>query len=162
MQIVVQLEEKYGKTKAQVIRDNMEQQLYYRSNDLSTAHYLEERCGNKSGFAKSTTERGGEIKSEGSAERPIPLITAQEIMQFKDDDVLGFHRRLPPFRMKRFVWWHHAQLRKRHSIPAPLLPVLSPLQDLTDRAIETAQPYLYIDPDYPYLPSGIPARREVN
>ena len=74
MQIVVQLEEKYGKTKAQVIRDNMEQQLYYRSNDLSTAHYLELRCGNKSGFAKSTTERGGEVKSKGEAERPIPLL----------------------------------------------------------------------------------------
>src|SRR6266568_2646418 len=55
VQSLSQLEEKYGKIKAQVIRDNMEQQLYYWSNDLSTAQYLELRCGTKSGFAKSTT-----------------------------------------------------------------------------------------------------------
>jgi type IV secretory pathway TraG/TraD family ATPase VirD4 len=56
------------------------------------------------------TLKKGEIKSEGRSERPIPLITAQEIMQLKDHDVIGFHRRLPPFKMKRVEWWRYPLL----------------------------------------------------
>src|SRR5207245_4910401 len=97
--------------------------------------------------------------SEGEAERPIPLITAQEIMQFKDHDVLAFHRRLPPFKLKRFDWSQHALLRKRRSIPAPLLPVRSPMPDIPTVA---PKQYLYIDPDYAYVPSGMNRRKEVN
>lgn len=159
VQSLSQLEEKYGKIKAQVLRDNMEQQLYYRSYDLSTAEYLQKRCGEKSGFAKSTTERDGEVKSKGEAERPVSLLTAQEIMQFKDTDVLGFHRRLPPFRLKRFDWQQHALLRKRHSMKAPLLPVLPSIPDM--HALPPKHS-LYIDPDYGYVPSGFIRRGEVN
>ncbi len=159
VQSLSQLEEKYTKTTAQVLRDNMEHQLYYRSNDLSTAQYLELRCGTKSGFAKSTTARSGENTSEGHAERPVPLITAQEIMQFKDTDVLGFHRRLPPFKLKRLAWYQHALLRKRHSMKAPLLPILSPLPDMNPIP---PKPHLFLDPDDAYLPSGMIRREEVN
>lgn len=159
VQSLSQLEEKYGKIKAQVIRDNMEHQLYYRSYDLSTAEYLQKRCGEKSGFAKSTTARGGEVTSEGEAERPVHLITAQEIMQFKDTDVLGFHRQLPPFKLKRFAWYEHTLLRKRRSMKAPLLPVLSPIPEMHTLPQEQ---YLYIDPDYAYLPSGMNRREGVN
>ncbi len=159
VQSLSQLEEKYGKIKAQVLRDNMDQQLYYRSNDLSTAQYLEKRCGEKSGFAKSTTARGGEVTSEGEAERPVSLLTVQEIMQFKNTDVLGFHRQLPPFKLKRFDWQQHALLRKRHSIPAPLLPVLSPIPDIHTFPLKHS---LFIDPDYAYLPSGMNRREGVN
>src|SRR5204862_395780 len=44
VQSLSQLEAVYGRARAQVLKDNMETQLYYRPTDLSTANYLQERC----------------------------------------------------------------------------------------------------------------------
>ncbi len=148
IQSLSQLEVEYGKARAQVIRDNMESQIYLRPTDLSTAQYLELRCGDKSAYAKSTTSRDGEVKSEGRTERPIPLITAQEIMQLKDDEVIGFHRRLPPFKMKRVEWWRYPILKKRRSIPPPQLPTLPKVADIP--AVPLGSMHMtngYVDPD---------------
>ena len=63
------------------IRDddiNMETQLYYRPNDLTTARYLEERLGSVSAYAHSQTLHSGEETSEGRSERPIPLVSSQD------------------------------------------------------------------------------------
>src|SRR5207245_581943 len=148
IQSLSQLEVEYGKARAQVIRDNMESQIYLRPTDLSTAQYLELRCGDKSAFAKSTTSRDGEVKSEGRSERAIPLLTAQEIMQLKDDEVLGFHRRLPPFKMKRVEWWRYPMLKKRRTIPPPQLPILpqiATIPDVPTNSMHTTNGY--VDPD---------------
>ena len=40
VQSLSQLETVYGKARAQVLRDNMESQIYYRPTDLATAKYL--------------------------------------------------------------------------------------------------------------------------
>lgn len=127
IQSLSQLEAVYGKARSQILKDNMESQLYYRPTDLATAQYLEERCGNKSGYAKSTSSRGGgnrEYKSEGRSERPIPLLTAQEIMKLKDHDIIGFHRNLPPFKIRRVEWWRHPIFIQRRKIPPPTLALL--------------------------------------
>lgn len=59
VQSLSQLEAVYGKARAQVLRDNMESQIYYRPADLTTAKYLEDRLGLRSGYAHSETSRGG-------------------------------------------------------------------------------------------------------
>src|SRR5205085_5077092 len=59
VQSLSQLEAVYGKARAQVLRDNMESQIYYRPTDLATAQYLEMRCGKQSAYAYSITEREG-------------------------------------------------------------------------------------------------------
>jgi type IV secretory pathway TraG/TraD family ATPase VirD4 len=69
MQSLSQLEVVYGKARAQVLRDNMESQLYYRPTDLATAHYLEERCGKQSAYARHTTEQEGGHTSESAQSR---------------------------------------------------------------------------------------------
>ncbi|MFL5626423.1 MAG: type IV secretory system conjugative DNA transfer family protein [Ktedonobacteraceae bacterium] len=51
IQSLSQLETVYGKARAQVLRDNMETQLYHRPTDLATAQYLELRCGKQSAYA---------------------------------------------------------------------------------------------------------------
>src|SRR5205814_9723312 len=84
VQSLSQLEMVYGKARAQVLRDNMESQLYYRPTDLATAEYLEHRLGRKSAYAKSITLREGAESSQGRSEQGVPLLTAQEIMQMKD------------------------------------------------------------------------------
>src|SRR6266480_6450676 len=101
------LEAVYGAENAQVLRDNMESQLYYRPDDLSTAQYLENRTGKKSAYARSETTREGAETSSGLSEQGIPLVTAQAIKQMKDEWIIGFHRRLPPIKMRRVDWRHH-------------------------------------------------------
>src|SRR5207302_10734808 len=68
IQSLAQLEAIYGKARAQILRDNMETQLYYRPTDLNTAEYLEKRLGKVSAFAQSTTMREGQEIGEGLSE----------------------------------------------------------------------------------------------
>src|SRR5204862_4397721 len=82
----------------------------------------------------------------------VPLLTAQEIRQLKDEEVIGFHRHLPPFRMKRVDWRQSPILRQRRSIQAPELPTLPQIGDIPDyrEGSQTAlPPAAYIDPDMP-------------
>jgi type IV secretory pathway TraG/TraD family ATPase VirD4 len=62
-------------------------------------------------------------------ERGIPLLTAQEIKQMPDEDIIGFHRQLPPFMAKRMDWRQFPVLRERQAMPPP---ELSPLPELTE------------------------------
>jgi type IV secretion system protein VirD4 len=135
IQSLSQLETVYGKARSLVLRDNMESQIYYRPTDLATARYLEERLGTHSAYARSTTSKEGSETSEGLSERGIPLLSAQEILQLPDEEIIGFHRHLPPFRMHRADWRQHTLLQHRRTMPAP---VLSKLQPVADIPMETA------------------------
>jgi type IV secretory pathway TraG/TraD family ATPase VirD4 len=59
----------------------------------------------------------------------IPLLTAQDINQLPDEQIIGFHRQLPPFLGTRMGWQRFPLLRKRQAIP---LPTLSPLPELAE------------------------------
>ena len=146
VQSLSQLDVVYGKGRAQVLRDNMESQLYYRPTDLATAEYIARRLGDKSAYAHSTTLRDGEETSEGRAERAIPLLTAQEIMQMRDEEVIAFHRRLPPFRVHRMDWRTYPLFRKRIAMHPPQLAVLPEVSALP-LTQEEAGHAAYIDPD---------------
>jgi type IV secretion system protein VirD4 len=148
IQSLSQLEVIYGKARAQVLRENMESQLYYRPLDLATAQHLEAKLGRQSAYAHSTTERDGEETSQGHSEQSIPLLTAQEIMQLKDEDIICFHRRLPPFKINRMDWRTHPLLReKKKRLPLELSP-LPPIADIPMEITRTYRfPHGYLDPD---------------
>ena len=124
VQSLSQLEVVYGRARAQVLRDNMESQLYYRPTDVATARYVEERCGRQSAYAHQTTEQHGGHTSEGRTEQAIPLLSAHDFLRYKDHEVIGFHRSLPPFKLARMDWRLHPLLQKRRTVPAPGLPPL--------------------------------------
>ncbi len=148
VQSLSQLEAVYGKTRAQVLKDNMENQIYHRPTDLATANYLQERLGKQSAYAHSTTEREGAQTSEGQTEQAIPLLTAQDIMQLKDEEIICFHRRLPPFKITRMDWRQHPTLKQRRQIPPPQLARLPQIADLPVEIAQTLRfPHGYIDPD---------------
>ncbi len=68
----------------------------------------------------------------------------------KDDDILGFHRRLPPFRAKRMDWRHFPHLIQRKKMRPPELPALPQLEAvMPNRAVESIVQLEqgYIDPD---------------
>jgi type IV secretory pathway TraG/TraD family ATPase VirD4 len=62
-------------------------------------------------------------------EQGIPLMTAQEIKQMADEDIIGFHRQLPPFLETRMDWRHFPALRERQAMPPPELSVLPALAE---------------------------------
>src|SRR5512144_479241 len=127
VQSLSQLDAVYGRVRAQVLRDNMESQLYYRPSNQETAEYLERCLGRVSEYAHSQTAREGSAVSLSLSEQGVPLLTAQEIKQMKDEDIIGFHRRLPPFQGKRMDWRHFQTLTKRHGLPPPILGTLPSL-----------------------------------
>jgi type IV secretion system protein VirD4 len=145
VQSLSQLEVVYGKARAQVLRDNMESQLYYRPTDVATARYVEERCGRRSAYARHTTEQQGGHASEGRSEQAVPLLSAQEFLRYKDHEVIGFHRALPPIKLERMDWRQYPLLQKRLSVPPPKLPTLADIADLP--MMRGMNQPVYIDPD---------------
>jgi type IV secretion system protein VirD4 len=149
VQSLSQLDAVYGKARAQVLRDNMETQLYYRPANQETAEYLERCLGRKSGFATSHSTHEGVETGAGLSEQGIPLLTAQEIKQLGDEEIIGFHRNLPPFRAKRMDWRRFEVLAQRRRMPASRLPVLPALARLPtlpwQRKNQLVSPYF--DPD---------------
>ena len=130
IQSLSQLEAVYGRARSQVLRDNMESQIYYRPADLSTAQYLEDRLGTRSLYAHSVSLKEGAETAQGLTERPISLQTAQEITQLKDREIIGFYRHLPPFKLHRIDWRNHHTLQTRRTIPAPEVSQLSSVPDI--------------------------------
>jgi type IV secretion system protein VirD4 len=130
VQSLSQLTDVYGREAGQVLRDNCESQLFYPPRDLGTADYLQHRLGAVSGFAEFQTIRDGEQTAEGRSEQAVPLMTAQQIMQLPDGEVLLFHRNVPPIRGMRVDWREHQDLVQRHNLPAPPVPPLPPLPAL--------------------------------
>ena len=124
VQSLSQLESVYGRARAQVLRDNMDSQLFYRPTDIQTAKYLEERIGNVSAYARSQTLHRGDETSEGRSERPIPLLSSQDITLLSDEQVIAFHRNYRPMRLMRCDWRAHPTLAKRRAIPPRRLSLL--------------------------------------
>jgi len=145
VQSLSQLEVVYGKARAQVLRDNMESQLYYRPTDVATARYVEERCGRQSAYAHQTTEQQGGHTSEGRSEQAIPLLSAHDFLRYKDHEVIGFHRSLPPFKLERMDWRLHPILQKRRMVPPLQLPALPVIADVP--MMPGLHRSHYIDPD---------------
>ena len=145
VQSLSQLEVVYGKARAQVLRDNMESQLYYRPTDVATARYVEERCGRRSAYAHHTSEQQGGHTSEGRSEQAIPLLSAHDFLRYKDHEVIGFHRSHPPFKLARMDWRQHPMLQKRRRVHPPQLPVLPVVADMP--LMQEHHRAHYIDPD---------------
>jgi type IV secretory pathway TraG/TraD family ATPase VirD4 len=127
----------------------MESQIYYRPADLQTAKYLEDRLGTRSAFARSKTlHHASDSTSDGLAERPVSLLSAQAIAQLQDNEIIGFHRNLPPFRANRTDWRDFPALVQRQKLPAPILPVLPQIDSLPSTVWQREKgSRTYIDPD---------------
>lgn len=166
VQSLEQLKAEYGEARAQVITDNMETQLYYRPSGQKTADYLEHCLGRKSGYARSQTLKDGDETSQGRSEQGVPLMTAQAIKQMKDHEIIGFHRRLPPFQMRRVDWRSCPDFIQRRTIPAPQLAALPAIETVSFAHAQNTVSSTngYIDPEIPGIGKGASeiTRREIN
>jgi len=104
----------------------MDTQIFYRQR-RATAKYLEEELGRKSEYSRSQSTREGGYETQGMAEQGVFLMTANQIKQMRDEDILVFHHNLPPFRTRRMNWLEHPALRERQKKAPPALSALPPL-----------------------------------
>ena len=135
IQSLSQLDAVYGTKRAETLRDNTDNQIFYRPANLGTANHLEERLGQYSAWAHSQTTHAGTQTSEGQQERSIPLLTAWQIQRMADEDIIGFHRALPPFRAKRMDWRNFPHLIRRTKLQPPQLPYLAGLPSLLSESV---------------------------
>jgi type IV secretion system protein VirD4 len=132
IQSIKQLEV-YGEANAETLLDNMDTQIFYRQK-RSTARHLEEELGRRSAYSHSQSTREGGHETQGMAEQGISVMTANQIKQMQDSDILVFHHNLPPFRARRMNWLEHPVLRDREAKAPPQLSPLPPLTPLTPRS----------------------------
>jgi hypothetical protein len=74
-------------------------------------------------------------------------MTAQDINQLGDEEIIGFHRRLPPFKARRMDWRRFPTLVQRRHLPAPQLETLPELERLPMPAWQGSHQPAYLDPD---------------
>jgi type IV secretory pathway TraG/TraD family ATPase VirD4 len=114
----------YGEYRAKSLLNNMDTQIYHRQASFDTARDLSGWLGVRSGWASSQSTHPGSEASEGKQEREIPLLTARQIAQLDDEEILILHRNIPPIRAKRFSLSAFPSLVRRLHIEAPPLPAL--------------------------------------
>jgi type IV secretion system protein VirD4 len=133
IQSIKQLDAIYGEANAETLLDNMDTQIFYRQR-RATAKYLEEELGRKSEYSRSQSTRDGTSETQGISEQGVPLMTANDIKQMDDWDIIVFHHNLPPFRARRMNWLEHPILRERQAKEPPKLSPLPPLTPLQLRS----------------------------
>ena len=132
IQSIKQLEV-YGEANAETLLDNIDTQIFYRQR-RTTAKYLEEELGRRSAYSHSQTSREGGYETQGMAEQGVPLMTANQIKQMQDSDILVLHHNLPAFRARRMNWLEHPILRERQAKEPPRLSPLPPLTPIELRS----------------------------
>src|SRR4029453_5756159 len=91
-------------------------------------------CG-KSEYSRSQSRRDGGYETQGISEQGVALMTANEIKQMQDFDILVFHHNLPPFLARRMTWREYPFLRERQAKKTPILSPLPPLTPIELRSI---------------------------
>jgi type IV secretion system protein VirD4 len=146
IQSIKQLDAIYGQANAETLLDNMDTQMFYRQR-RATAKYLEIELGRKSEYSHSRSQREGGHETQGMSEQGVPLMTANEIKQMEDFDVIVFHHNLPPFRARRMNWLEHQVLRDRQALMPPALSDLPPLTPVELRSNSTPNAEELMNPD---------------
>jgi type IV secretion system protein VirD4 len=139
----------YGQANAETLLDNMDTQIFYRQK-RATAKYLEEELGRRSEYSRSQSTRQGGYETQGMSEQGVSVMTANQIKQMQDSDILVFHHNLPAFRARRMNWMEHPILKRRTAPPPPPVQPLPPLTPLELRSPQESGEFSFVDPDERY------------
>jgi type IV secretion system protein VirD4 len=136
-----QLEQEYGRANALTIINNMDTQVFFRQNGISTAEYIQKRAGYMSDFARSESKHA-HSEGESHSEQAVPLLPLDEITQLADGQAIILHRNFKPIKAKRMDFLRFPKLEALTRMPAPDLPILRPAPEippLTDTEDELLQ-----------------------
>jgi type IV secretion system protein VirD4 len=148
-----QIESTYGRYKARTIRNNMLSKVFYWQSDTETAKDIAVSLGYRSEFSRSQTLRHGEESSQSLSEQAVPLLTARDINELDEDEIIAFHSNRKPIRAKRMDWRGFPILKKRRAVTPPTLKPLPKLDynffDIFEQKPEETYNE-YISPDRRY------------
>jgi type IV secretory pathway TraG/TraD family ATPase VirD4 len=101
----------------------------------------------------SQTLRNGEESSQSLSEQAVPLLTARDINELDQDEIIAFFSNRKPIRAKRMDWRGFPILKRRRSIIPPKLKPLPKLDynflDIFEQKPEETYNE-YINPDRRY------------
>jgi len=122
IQSLSQLETVYGLQRADTILNNTDTKIFYRpaTGNVKAAEQIRVALGDLSRYAESQTLRDGEETSLGRAERPVPLLSAQEILMLDDDEVIIYHANKAPIRAHRMDIRRFPKLAARMGVGAQM------------------------------------------
>ena len=108
LQSLSQLESQYGQHQARTILDGLQTELYLPGLNLDTARQVEQRLG-------MTKARSKGIQS--------PLLSAQEIIQLKNNRALLLHSNQHPVLVKTKPYFKQASMNRKSNMASAPMPV---------------------------------------
>ena len=121
-QSVGQLVDNYGEEGRQAFFESAAYRVYSAVQDNRTASDLSDECGNYTGYTNSSSSStrsglfglfGPDSYSSSKSITKVPLITADEIKQMRQDEALVFTVGNPPLRCSRPLYFRRADMVKR-------------------------------------------------
>ncbi len=141
----------YGREKRNGILSCCAHQVFFATNDLATAQYVSESCGNQTIEVTSRSKRKSmkyEAPMDNTSQRGRPLIEKHEMRDFPGHEQLILVEASQPVKCTKIIY-HEDKSFKDREITAPIVPKLEILEnDIPKFNIESAtgkEPF--IDPN---------------
>lgn len=120
------LDDTYSKDKRDGILSCCAHQIFFAANDLETASYVSNSCGDRTVKTVSTSQKNSfkyESPSKNSSFRARPLISKEKVKQLARHEEIIITEASHPVRASKIVYYKDASFRKR-LLPPPPIPEL--------------------------------------
>jgi len=131
----------YDRDKRNGILSCCAHQIFFATNDLATAQYVSESCGNQTIETISTSKRKSmkyEAPTHNTSQRGTPLIAKHEMRDFNTGEQIILVEGSQPIKCKKIEYYKDKNFKDRE-VPPPAVPELI----ISDNAI----PYFDIQSD---------------
>lgn len=120
------LDDTYGRDKRDGILSCCAHQIFFAANDLETARYVSESCGEKTIQTTSSSKRHSmayEAPTKNTSFRGRPLITKEKVKQLPQNEQIILVEAARPIRCNKIEYFKDKNLKQRE-IPPPEVPFL--------------------------------------
>lgn len=120
------LDDTYGKDKRDGILSCCAHQVFFAANDLETANYVSNSCGDRTVKTVSTSQKSSfkyEPPSKNTSYRARPLISKEKVKQLPKHEEIIITEASCPVRARKIAYYKDSSFQKR-LLPPPSVPKL--------------------------------------
>ncbi len=120
------LDDTYGKDKRDGILSCCAHQIFFAANDLETANYVSNSCGDRTVKTVSTSQKNSfkyEPPSKNTSYRARPLISKEKVKQLPKHEEIIITEASCPIRARKIAYYKDSSFQKR-LLPPPSVPKL--------------------------------------
>lgn len=120
------LDDTYGKDKRDGILSCCAHQIFFAANDLETANYVSNSCGDRTIKTVSTSQKSSfkyEAQSKNTSYRARPLISKEKVKQLPKHEEIIITEASCPVRARKITYYKDSSFQKR-LLPPPSVPKL--------------------------------------